>query len=387
MPEPQPAANFLPRPALADLVSLLISKGYTVIAPVRRDEVIALAPITAADQIARGCRDAQDAGTYRLGPGDPDLTFQYAVGPDSPTRFLFPPSQRLAQFHFEKDRLILDAGSEQVPKLAFLGIRPCDLAAMRLQDRVFGADDPGTLRCESEGFYVEARRQALIIAVNCTCPAGTCFCASMGTGPEVTGDFDLALTELRGGFLLATGSQRGRNLAGELPTRRASAAERELAELKIHAAHEHMGRKLNTAGLKQILDETIEHPEFDEVAKRCLSCGNCTLVCPTCFCSTVTDGTSLADTSATRSRQWESCFTHQFTYTTAGPVRNTIRGRYRHWLRHKLCTWFDQFGTSGCVGCGRCITWCPAAIDITAEAAQIRANYQPVAPAPKENHA
>ena len=384
MSEPQPASNFLPRSALADLVGLLLAKGYTVIAPVRRADVIALAPITAADQIAHGCSDAQDAGTYRLKAGDPNLTFQYAVGPDSPKRFLFPPSQRLAQFRFEKDRVILDAGADQVPKLAFLGIRACDLAAMRLQDRVFGADNPATLRCESEGFYMEARRQALAIVVNCTCPADTCFCVSMGTGPEATAGFDLAMTELRGGFLLASGSERGRKLAAELPTRRASAAELELAELKIRGAHEHMGRKLETAGLKQILDETIEHPQFEDVAKRCLSCGNCTMVCPSCFCSTVTDTTNLADPSTTRNRQWESCFTHQFTYTTSGPVRNTIRGRYRHWLRHKLCTWFDQFGTSGCVGCGRCITWCPAGIDITAEAARIRANYQPVAPATKE---
>lgn len=76
----------------------------------------------------------------------------------------------------------------------------------------------------------------------------------------------------------------------------------------------------------------------------------------------------------TRTRRWESCFTHQFSYTTAGPVRNTIRGRYRHWFRHKLSTWFDQFGCSGCIGCGRCITWCPVGIDITAEARQIQAS-------------
>jgi sulfhydrogenase subunit beta (sulfur reductase) len=140
--------------------------------------------------------------------------------------------------------------------------------------------------------------------------------------------------------------------------------------------------------LKAILDEATEHPEFDDVAKRCLSCGNCTLVCPTCFCSTVCDSTDLggagAETKATRTRYWESCFTHQFTYTTAGPVRNTIRGRYRHWLRHKLGTWFDQFGESGCVGCGRCITWCPVGIDITEEAARIRSSSPPAKAAGQE---
>ncbi len=354
-------------------MALLLARGYRVIAPVLRDGVIRLRSVTAADQMAHGLRDQQEPGAYRLAPGDTDLSFEYVVGPDSAKGSLFPPAQRLYQFHLEKDRFVLDAGPEQVPKLAFVGVRPCDLAAMRTQDRVFGADNPGTLRCESEVYYVETRRQAFVVAVNCIHPSGTCFCVSMGTGPEASTGFDVALTELRDGFLLATGSERGVELAAHLPTRAPSPTELELAELKMRAAREHMGRSLDTHGLKEMLDETLEHPQFDNVATRCLSCGNCTLVCPTCFCSTVSDATELSDNKATRTRQWESCYTHQFTYTTAGPVRNTIRGRYRHWFRHKLGTWFDQFGMSGCVGCGRCITWCPVGIDLTAEAVRIRA--------------
>ncbi len=384
----QPPPLFLPRTALSDLVGALISRGYTVIAPTVGDGTISYRPITSVEQMAHGLRDKQDAGYYRLLPGDPDLTFEQAAGFDAPKRYLFPPSQRLYQFHVEKAQFVLDAGPPQVPKLAFMGVRPCDLAAIRIQDRVFGSDDPQTMRCESENYYSEARRQAFLIAVNCTNPGGTCFCTSMGTGPEATGAFDLALTELRGGFLITSGSPEGAEIVAGLPTREPSLAELELAELKLRGAREHMGRKLDTLNLKQILDDSLEHPEFEDVAKRCLSCGNCTLVCPTCFCSTVSDSTDLGNPNtggmATRTRQWESCYTHQFTYTTAGPVRNTIRGRYRHWLRHKLCTWFDQFGESGCVGCGRCITWCPVGIDLTVEAARIRATYVPPEASPKE---
>ena len=157
-----------------------------------------------------------------------------------------------------------------------------------------------------------------------------------------------------------------------------SGAELELAELKMMRAREHMGRSLKTDDLQQMLGQNMEHPLWDDVAERCLSCGNCTMVCPTCFCSTITDATDLTGGRIERNREWESCFTHQFSYTVAGPGRDTIRSRYRHWLRHKLCTWWDQFGTSGCVGCGRCITWCPVGIDLTEFVEQIRETSKPL---------
>jgi sulfhydrogenase subunit beta (sulfur reductase) len=370
------APMFLPRSALNDLVALLRGRGYLVIGPKLTGSSIMLGPIESADELAGALRDEQSGGSYRLARGDADLKFEYVVGPNSPRVFCLPTSQRLYQFHMEGGHFVLDAGPPQVPRIAFLGIRPCDAAAMRVQDRAFGVFGDATPRCESETYYIEARRQSMSIVVNCTRPGGNCFCASMGTGPAVKEGFDLALTELRAGFVVTAGSQTGREILKELPVRQPSSTELELAEMKMHIAGEHMGKKLDTTGLKKLLDTSIEQSSWDDVAKRCLSCGNCTMVCPTCFCSTVQDGTTAGDNRISRNRQWESCFTHQFTYTTAGPLRNTIRGRYRHWMRHKLCTWFDQFGCSGCVGCGRCITWCPVGIDITAEAARIRQSQE-----------
>jgi len=369
--EPSTAPALLPRASFAALVANLKRSGHSVIGPRQQQGCVMLGPIDSVDDLAHGVRDEQDGGSYRLHEGDPDLTFEYAVGMNSARTFLFPPRQRLFQCHVEESRFVLDAGGPQVPRLAFLGLRPCDLAALRALDRALGAESSAP-RCKVEDHYAEARREALVVAVNCTRPARTCFCASMGTGPQATGGFDLCLTELRSGFVVNAGSQAGRDILAQLPVREPTSAELELAELKLHIAREHMGRRLDDQGLKEILDEAIEHPQWDDVAKRCLSCGNCAMVCPTCFCSTVTDSTELGTARVTRTRQWESCHSHQFTYTTAGPLRSTVRGRYRHWLRHKLCTWFDQFGSSGCVGCGRCITWCPVGIDITAEAARIR---------------
>jgi ferredoxin len=137
-----------------------------------------------------------------------------------------------------------------------------------------------------------------------------------------------------------------------------------------------MGRSLDTAGIKELLQGNPNHPRWDEVAERCLTCGNCTMVCPTCFCTTVEDHNDLTGTSAERVRKWDSCFTLDFSYVHGGSVRNSNKSRYRQWMTHKLASWIDQFGTSGCVGCGRCVTWCPVGIDITAEVAAIRATPQ-----------
>jgi sulfhydrogenase subunit beta (sulfur reductase) len=363
---------YLEKPGLESLIKELCTQGYCVVAPTRREGTILMRPVRSVAEMAHGVRDQQDGGHYRVQDGDPDLYFEFVVGPDGPKRYLFPAEQRLFALHIEGNEFVLDAGPLQPPKLAFVGIRPCELAAIEVQDHVFGADDPAPIRCEAEAGYRQAREVALTIVVNCTHPGGTCFCHSMGTGPQAQAGFDLALTELRGGFVIQIGTPRGGELARRLPIREASAAELELAEVRLEQARGHMGRQMETRGLAELLTVAVEHTHWDEVAKRCLGCGNCTMVCPTCFCSSMADGSGLADGSASRTRTWDSCFTLQFSYTTAGPVRNTIRARYRHWLRHKLCTWWEQFGTSGCVGCGRCITWCPAGIDLTREIAAIR---------------
>jgi formate hydrogenlyase subunit 6/NADH:ubiquinone oxidoreductase subunit I len=133
-----------------------------------------------------------------------------------------------------------------------------------------------------------------------------------------------------------------------------------------------MGRSLDTVGLKDLLYSSADSPVWDDVAQRCLACGNCTAVCPTCFCTTVEDVSDLTGDHVQRDRVWDSCFNADFSYLHGGSVRESTRSRYRQWMTHKLGSWHDQFGMSGCVGCGRCVTWCPAAIDITEEAAALR---------------
>ena len=228
--------------------------------------------------------------------------------------------------------------------------------------------------------YAGRRANAFVIAVNCGVAGGTCFCVSMQTGPKAKSGFDVALTELVSTegheFLAEAGSEAGAALLAKLPQRPATNADLAAADAVVSGTASQMGRSLDTAGLKELLQSNLRHPRWDETAKRCLTCGNCTMVCPTCFCTTVEDRSDLTGNTAERVRVWDSCFTMDFSYIHGGSVRNTASSRYRQWMTHKLANWFDQFGTSGCVGCGRCITWCPVGIDITEEAAAIRGAQQ-----------
>ncbi|MGB3904623.1 MAG: 4Fe-4S dicluster domain-containing protein, partial [Anaerolineae bacterium] len=253
--------------------------------------------------------------------------------------------------------------------------------AIHIQNRVF-LESPHT-----DPVYKARRDHLFVVAVNCGQAGGTCFCVSMETGPEATFGFDLALTEVledEGHYFLAeVGSERGAEVLAEVEHREATADEEQAAENVVAKAAAQMGRNMDTTDIKGLLYGNYEHPRWDEVANRCLTCGNCTLVCPTCFCTTVEDVTDLKGEQAERWRRWDSCFTMDFSYIHGGSIRGTASARYRQWMTHKLGTWIDQFGTSGCVGCGRCITWCPVGIDITEEVRAIRASEQALVGGPR----
>ena len=361
-------ARVIEKQALDALVAALRERGYAVVGPVLRARSIVYDEIESAGELATGWRDVQDGGTYRLERRDDDAVFGYTNGHDSLKRFLFPPRVQVWEGRAGEPL----ARETESPRYAFIGVRSCDLHAVAIQDRVFIGDR------WVEPDYEARRRDAFFVAVNCGEAGGTCFCTSMGTGPRAKDGFDLALTELLddGGhrFLVEVGSERGAEVLAALPQREATAAEPAQAEEIVARTAASMGRELDTAGIKELLYGNWEHPRWDEVADRCLTCGNCTMVCPTCFCATVEDTTDLAGQDTERVREWDSCFTLEHSYIHGGSVRRSGKARYRQWMTHKLASWIDQFGSSGCVGCGRCITWCPVAIDITEETAAIRAS-------------
>jgi sulfhydrogenase subunit beta (sulfur reductase) len=373
--EDAPAVNQGPVVVRAEdldvLFDALRARGYTVVGPTLRQEAIIYDELPSADSLPMGWTDEQAPGSYRLKRREDDALFGYAVGPHSWKRFLFPPVTPLFSASRDGRAMLTEDPEPPAPRYAFIGVRACELAAIDVQDRVFvgaGGQDP---------VYGARRSDAFLVAVNCAEAGGTCFCVSMGTGPKVTAGYDLALTELLSGsehaFLVEVGSERGAEVIRELRTTPAADEHVRAADRVVERTAASMGREMETDGIKDLLYRNLEHARWDDVAARCLACGNCTLACPTCFCSTVEDGSDLGGDGGSRQRVWDSCFTLDHSYLHGGSVRVSTRSRYRQWMTHKLATWIDQFGTSGCVGCGRCITWCPVGIDITEEVAAIRA--------------
>ena len=354
------------------LLTALAERGLTVIGPTIRDQTIVLDEISSVEELPIGWTDEQDGGRYRLARRDDEALFGYAVGAHSYKKFQLPASLTVWRAQVAEDGTLttLPEPAAEPPRYAFLGARSCDLHAMGILGHVLtGGRHPDPAD--------EARlRDPFIIAVQCGEAGGTCFCVSMNAGPVAQAGFDLALTEIVGDghhhFVVEVGTDRGHEVLDDVPHRVAAGSELDGATQVHERTASQMGRQLETDGLKELLYRNYEHPRWDEVADRCLTCGNCTMVCPTCFCTTVEDVTDLEGAQVERRQLWDSCFTVDYSHIHGGAVRASSRSRYRQWMTHKLATWWDQFDTSGCVGCGRCITWCPVAIDITEEAQAIR---------------
>lgn len=393
------AGLLLPKERFDDLLRLLTAAGFEIVAPQVESGAIVYGPILSAAELPVGWTDRQAPGSYRLEKRGDDAWFGYAVGPHSWKKYLFPPHLRLWQGQRTANGFTVHAVEPDPPPRAFLGMRSCELHALAIQDRVFldragGVTDP---------HYARQRARLFLIAVECDSPAETCFCISMGTGPAVDPErvpgplarspdasgrvaltmateptspraaCDLILTELDDAFVVRAASEAGRHLLARLSLAQASGAQVDEGRSRIAAAAQSMSRTVDATDLHGLLHRNQEHVRWDDVASRCLSCTNCTLVCPTCFCSATEDTTDLALENTERTRQWDSCFTPDFGRVHGGNFRPSIRGRYRQWLTHKFASWFDQFDVSGCVGCGRCIAWCPVGIDVTEELTAIRA--------------
>ncbi|GIF02052.1 4Fe-4S dicluster domain-containing protein [Paractinoplanes rishiriensis] len=352
--------------ALPRLFDELRERGYTVVGPTVRDGAIMLAELESATDLPYGWGVEADAGRYRLRKRTDTAAFAHAAGPQSVKDFLHPPRARLWSSNRDGTGV---RGPDEPPRYALIGVRPCDLAAIGVLDRVLNRGE------HPEPIYTSRRAGVFVVAVDCTEPAATCFCTSMGGGPGAHEGFDLAMTELlgKGGhrFVIRAGTPAGADVLAALPAVPAAEATLAEAEEAVAGAERAITRAMPSGSLPDLLAASVESPHWADVAARCLTCANCTMVCPTCFCTTTADVTDLTGDHAERWRRWDSCFDLDYSYMHGGSVRRSGASRYRQWITHKLGTWHEQFDSSGCVGCGRCIAWCPAGIDITVEAAAL----------------
>ncbi len=354
---------------LQSLIEALHAGGYRVLGPTPGIGAIRTGEIRSIDDLPVGIGDEQSAGRYRTRSRGDQLLFGFAATPQAAKPVLFPPDSLLWRGRREGATFTVDEAAEPGPEpIALLGIRGCDLAAIAIHDEVLAG------RATGDADYAHRRASTFLVAVTCGSPAGTCFCASMGTGPKPGPGADLTLTELTDPhrFLVEVGTNAGQGILDQLPVRAATVQDSAAADAVVAGASAAMGRSMRIDDVHDLLYASAESPHWADVGARCLACTNCTSVCPTCFCTSIEDVSDLTGDLDERHRVWDSCFSWEYSELHGGAVRTSTGARYRQWLTHKLAAWTDQFGMSGCVGCGRCITWCPAGIDLTAEVATLR---------------
>jgi len=356
------AEQFFLRHQLDELLQSLSEEGYNIVGPKVEHHAIVYKKITRSEQLPQGIENQQSPGEYTLTKTESQRYFSWANGPQAIKPYTFKAEEKL--WSVSKNNSGSLNFQNEVPKsekIAFIGVRACDLAALHIHDLHFLKSD------YLDSYYQERRKNLLLVAVNCSHPADTCFCVSTGDGPSATQGYDLVLTELDSGYLIKSGSDQGETILSTLKLSNATSEQLNQAQMEHQNAINVQKKGLPKANIAAVLENAVSHPHWEDIANRCLACGNCTAVCPTCFCHSEHDEAALDGSSSTHIRQWDSCFNQDHSYIHGIVIRAENKNRYRQWLTHKFSSWIKQYDLSGCVGCGRCISWCPVGIDVRDE--------------------
>lgn len=286
-----------------------------------------------------------------------EVSLNHTNSTKPPKEILLPQPETLFSYSSTDDTAGIEVplGKER-PRLIF-GIRPCDARSFLFLDRVFNEEK------YRDVYYLNRRDGMVIVAIGCIKPRVTCFCTSVGGGPFSTEGSDLLLIDIGGEYVVQVVTDNGAKLTVEMNLKDAEGDKLSLTRKVIQDAESSMAPKMKIDGLKENLDTRFTDPIWAPLTEKCISCGVCTYLCPTCYCFDIVDDSG--NSGGERVRIWDSCQFPLFTLQASGiNPRPTTKERYRQRLMHKFSYCLDNEGQIGCVGCGRCVTECPVNLDI-----------------------
>lgn len=328
----------------------------TTVKKIAKKNISALLDAIAAENRLFASVDSDGIIEYVQVENGDNVTLEFYNSKESPKKIFFPQSEIL--FSFSKER------GREVPKerdnrqRVVFAMRPCDAAALLILDNVFdGADykDP---------YYIEKRKNTVICSLGCNDPRSSCFCTGLGLGPYAKKGSDVFITDLGDDYLLEAVTEKGEQLLSSIAG--LAAAEKsdvdKIEKLKQEAESK-IKKQLNLQGVVEKLDDIFNHPVWEQIHEKCLGCGICTYLCPTCHCFDMADETTGRD--GCRVRNWDSCMFGNFTNEASGHnPRPSGKERMRQRIMHKFNYFVKNFDSVACVGCGRCFTNCPVKNDI-----------------------
>ena len=278
-------------------------------------------------------------------------------------KYFYHPTETM--FSFSNSGFVSSIESVKVHDIIF-GVHACDIHGIQILDRVFS----GRYRDE---YYFSRRENVSLIGISCLSD-DFCFCNSMGTDYVDTG-FDLFLSEITDGYLVRVGTSKGDDMVNLSKELFQEITQQEIDDYKDYALAKKKGFKrfLNIRNLPEIMDLEHKSSLWDELGKKCTSCGTCSMCCPTCYCYRTFDEVNLDMESGRRRRQWDCCLFRDHALVAEGHnFRKDRSDRFKHRWLHKQQSFAGEFGQPSCVGCGRCIEFCPAKIDMTEELNKIQ---------------
>ena len=281
----------------------------------------------------------------------------------------FPPMEEMFSFQKDGEGYHIELPASGEPKQLIFGIRPCDAKALAILDMTFSDayEDP---------YYLARRKSGILIGLGCTNPCDSCFCTSLGSSPTDSANVDLMLTDIGSEFLVEAISDKGEELIAKTSAAQAATEADEVrAREEVKAAYGKVTRKIDTEDIKKKLPSSFEDKDYwEKIATKCISCGICTFLCPTCYCFDIND--ERIKSQGQRFRSWDSC---AFCLYTKMPVENPREEKWRR-LRQKVCHKYEfypmSFDVIACTGCGRCVRLCPVNWDITQTLANLPAQEQ-----------